>query len=287
MTTSEAFLTFKSALELPDGKFAAASAAQQTIRERLSDHLFIPASFLAGSYARHTKIDPLKDIDIILVRNTERVGLTSGGTNTPAKALEEVVTAAWKAYPKATCEIQNRSINVSIPGIAFGFDLVPAWLRAPNGYWIPDTDIGTWIPTDPDAHSLMMTKANAATDGRLKPVVKMMKHWNAMNLDLMRSFHVELICRDVLLTGTPSSFQACVAKVLGALPHFVGKTYLDPAYGQTRVDKPLTAAEADTLLIRCRSDAGTANAALALEADGQHSAAIEKWKYVFISGFPQ
>lgn len=70
MTVSEAFSIFKSELEMPERKVAQAAAAQQDMREQVSRHLSVPDSFLAGSYARHTKIDPLNDIDVFLVRNT-------------------------------------------------------------------------------------------------------------------------------------------------------------------------------------------------------------------------
>jgi SMODS domain-containing protein len=136
MTTSEAFLQFKSNLELPDKQFEKASAAQQKIRTDLAKYLTIENSFLSGSYARYTKIDPLKDIDIIIVRNTSRVPLSTGGGIGPSEALNQVAAAVSAAYPNAAITYQSRSINVQIPGVSFGFDLVPAWLRTPDGYRI-------------------------------------------------------------------------------------------------------------------------------------------------------
>src|SRR5262245_17434556 len=113
MTTSEAFQAFKSNLELPDTRFTQASTEQQKIRTNLEKHLTITDSFLSGSYARHTKIDPLQDIDIILVRNDARVQLTTcGGGVTTTDAVAQVATAARKAYPLATIKMQSRSVNV-------------------------------------------------------------------------------------------------------------------------------------------------------------------------------
>jgi hypothetical protein len=286
MTTSEAFQAFKSNLELPDKKYSQASTAQQKIRSDIGKYLTIEESFLSGSYARYTKIDPLQDIDIILVRNDSRVQLSSSGGTTPTDALEQVRTAVAKAYPTAKIKLQSRSVNVQIPSVSFGFDLVPAWLRLPDGYWIPDADSGGWMATDPNKHAELMTFANELCQGRLKPVVKMMKHWNTKNLDLMRSFHVELLCRDILIAGAPSSFQECVAKVLGTWPQLVGKPYFDPVYKQSRIDKTLNPDELGKLLSRIQYDAGNAQIALSLEKQYEHGQAIAKWKTIFLSGFP-
>src|SRR5439155_16647179 len=130
MTVNEAFETFKSELELPDRKQKEAADAQQAIREALKNHLHVPNSFLTGSYARYTKIDPLNDIDVFLVRNDSRTGLrTDGGGVKPDEAISQVADAVRKAIPRATIQLQSRSVNVGVPGLAFGFDLVPAWLR--------------------------------------------------------------------------------------------------------------------------------------------------------------
>ena len=52
MTVNEAFETFKSELELPDRKQQEAAEAQQAVREAIKDHLYVPNSFLTGSYAQ-------------------------------------------------------------------------------------------------------------------------------------------------------------------------------------------------------------------------------------------
>jgi hypothetical protein len=69
MTVTEAFEIFRTELELPDRKQEQASKAQQDIRLRIANHLDVPDSLLTGSYPRHTKINPLDDIDNLLIRN--------------------------------------------------------------------------------------------------------------------------------------------------------------------------------------------------------------------------
>jgi hypothetical protein len=289
MTVTEAFELFKSELELPDSKQAQASKAQQDIRERLADHLDVPNSLLTGSYPRHTKIYPLDDIDILLIRNNGRVGLVTDGSGvSTATAINEVAAALSKAYGStATVKKQARSVNILIKGLDFGFDIIPAWLRNPDGYWIPDTDINQWIPTDPEAHARMMTEANARLQQRLKPVIKMAKHWNRNNYELLRSFHTELICKNIFDTLDLPNFPYGVAAFLVNLDKYAGKIMMDPVYNTCRVDKPLSSDDQKRLAMRISNDAQNAREALQLEHQGSHLAAIEKWKYIFASGFPK
>lgn len=289
MTVSEAFESFKSELELPDRKQREAAQAQQNIRTRVSQYLDLSSSFLSGSYARYTKIFPLKDIDVILVRNRERVGLTSDGSGvSPVQALDEVVAAVHRAFPlEASATRQARSVNVQLSGLEFGFDLIPAWLRHPNGYWIPDTDRGSWIPSDPEAHADFMTQANERSAGKLKPVIKMVKHWSRNNYDLLGSFHVELLCADLFARVEVVNYQIGVAACLLHLRDHVGRQMMDPIYGISRVDKPLSNDDHIKLANRINSDANSAVEALKMESANHQTDAVEKWKYVFLHGFPK
>lgn len=214
--------------------------------------------------------------------------MTDGSGVLSYQALDQVVAAVQKAYPRmATVKKQSRSVNVQISGLEFGFDIIPAWLRNPDGYWIPDTDSNTWLPTDPDAHARIMTQANDRCDGKLKPVIKMVKHWSRKNYDLIRSFHLELICADIFSREELTNFPIGVATVLVRLPNYIGRQVMDPIYGSSRVDKPLMADGQAKLLGRVNYDAQNAIEALRLENGARHADAIEKWKHIFLSGFPK
>jgi hypothetical protein len=201
-------------------------------------------------------------------------------------AVQEVAKAAKLAYPKASITAQARSVNLQLPGLSFGFDLVPAWRRTPDGYWIPDTDAGQWIPTNPDFHSGLLTDCNRARNGKLKPLIKMAKHWSRQNLDLLRSFHIELICLDLATKYELGSYQQCMAGFLAQLGSYIGKAWMDPAYGICRVDKPLGPTDLDSLRNRISGDAARALMATGHENQGNDSQAIEIWAQVFLSGFP-
>jgi hypothetical protein len=288
MTVCEAFDQFKTDLELTDRAQDQAAGAQKHIRARVETYLPVTTSFLTGSYARYTKIAPLCDIDVFFVRNEDRVSLRTDGQGIePSNALKQLAESVRKAYPSgAVIRMQSRSVNVQVNGVEFGFDLIPAWYRIPDGYWIPDVDSGGWIPTDPDRHAAMMTDANKQLDGKLKPIVKMAKHWSRNNHDLLRSFHIELICKDVFSRHPIPNWQLGVARFLVTLPEYLGQRLMDPIYGQTQVDRPLTPDELRQLRARVAYDGGNAVGALELEQTGKDADALNKWKDIFVRGFP-
>jgi hypothetical protein len=289
MTVTEAFDIFKSELELPDSKQEEASKAQQELRAKISNYLYVPESLLTGSYPRHTKINPLDDIDILLVRTAERFGLATNGSGVfPQTAIDEVADAVRRSYPStATLKKQARSVNVQLTGLTFGFDVIPAWLRTPDGYWIPDTETGTWLPTNPIKHAELMTVANERSQKRLKPVIKMAKHWNRHNYELLRSFHIELICRNIFSTQSIRDFPTGVATFLVFLKDCAGKKMMDPIYGESRIDKPLSNEDYTKLSAVIDGDAARAIQALKFQDDGLHDAAIALWKKIFLHGFPK
>ncbi|MDH3292050.1 MAG: hypothetical protein OEQ75_13660 [Gemmatimonadota bacterium] len=287
MTVGEAFREFKSSLELPDSRQKEAASAQEQLRAAIASYLYVPSSFLTGSYSRYTKIDPLNDIDVFLVRNDRPTELAVDGSGVlPGQALQEIENAVVQAVRGARVQRQSRSVNVHAPGISFGFDLVPAWLRVPNGYWIPDVDGNHWLATDPKAHAEILTRANAASKGMLKPVIKMVKHWSRNNLDLLRSFHIELICVDIFDRRLIPTYQHGVAIALQQLPVHVTVPMSDPVYGESRIDRPLSQDERSRLLGCLSHDGAAAARALEFEGRGDHWGAIREWEGIFMTGFP-
>ena len=68
---SDAFATFKSRLELTKTEQDDASRRQKDVRATVQASFDVDHDFLAGSYGRHTKTKPLKDIDIFVVLGTK------------------------------------------------------------------------------------------------------------------------------------------------------------------------------------------------------------------------
>ena len=60
---------------------------------------------------------------------------------------------------------------------------------------MPDRETGDWIKSSPRRHSENATRINARTQGRFKPLVKLMKYWNYNLPETVRakSFMIETI----------------------------------------------------------------------------------------------
>ena len=67
LTTVQAFEKFRQALELSDTEKKDASKRHNEVRDCIRGGFGIANDFLSGSYKRHTKTKPLKDVDVMFV----------------------------------------------------------------------------------------------------------------------------------------------------------------------------------------------------------------------------
>src|SRR4051812_48201724 len=109
LTVEDAFRKFKSRLELNEREQSNAAQRHKDVREYLATKFSISRDFLTGSYARHTKTKPLKDIDIFFVlADAER----HYRDKKPAIVLGDFHSALKEKYGKEAVRKQARSINV-------------------------------------------------------------------------------------------------------------------------------------------------------------------------------
>ena len=109
LSLDEAFRKFKGRLELNDREQQNASNRQKDVREFLDGKFSIDRSFLTGSYRRHTKTKPLKDVDIFFVLGeTER----HYRSKPPSSVVDAFHSALVKGYGEAAVRKQGRSVNV-------------------------------------------------------------------------------------------------------------------------------------------------------------------------------
>ena len=126
------------------------------MRDYLETKFSIDNSFLTGSYKRHTKTKPLKDIDIFFVlKDSER----HYRGKAPSVVIKDFYDALVEKYGKDAVRKQSRSVNVDFGVVVdaddntdyrvVSVDVVPAFAEG-DDYEIPDTDTGKWIKTNPE-----------------------------------------------------------------------------------------------------------------------------------------
>jgi predicted nucleotidyltransferase len=105
LTVEEAFRKFKTRLELNDKEQKNASARHYEVRDYLATKFAIDRSFLTGSYARHTKTKPLKDIDIFFVLKEAEKHYRS---KTPSAVIGDFHDALVEKYGEKAVRKQSR-----------------------------------------------------------------------------------------------------------------------------------------------------------------------------------
>lgn len=209
LTTEDAFAKFRSRLELNEREQKNASERQREIRAHLDEEFNVADDFLTGSYARHTKTKPLKDVDILCVLGEEERHYRQ---SPPSVLLGAVENALAKKYGASHVKRQRRSVAIDFGVRAdaddktdyrvVSFDVVPAFALG-DDYEIPDLGAnrgtGGWIKTNPRVHADRAVEAQRAYNGEWKGLVRMMKYWNNHHDKVVRpSFLVEVMALDLL-----------------------------------------------------------------------------------------
>lgn len=150
---------------------------------------------LFGSYKRDTilprKFDEHSDIDILVVFDqAEREFI-------PETYRSQLKRFASTKYP--TTKILKDHPSVVLEMSKIKFDLVPCRYNTSfwgNSYQIPSKD-GQWMDTDPRGFNENLTAANNKYSSIVKPIIRLLKCWNAFNGYPYASFELERIIADM------------------------------------------------------------------------------------------
>src|SRR3954470_16980385 len=134
LTTTEAFDKFRRKLELGETEKQDAAKRQTEVRECIRGGFDIKTDFLSGSYRRHTKTKPLKDVDVMFVLGQKERWRRD---KPPFETLKAFEACLKKQYSEAgQVEIGRRSVTVEFEknyypeeheGKVLSIDAVPAF----------------------------------------------------------------------------------------------------------------------------------------------------------------
>ncbi|QYU68078.1 nucleotidyltransferase [Leptolyngbya sp. 15MV] len=232
--TTDAFETFRARLELSETERQATIRRHNEVRECIRAKFDIDRDFLTGSYARHTKTKPLKDVDIFFVLSEREAGRRA---KPPGEVLEAFRSCLAERYGKDAVELGRRCVTVEFEkrnptadqeGKVLSIDAVPAF-ELDDCYEIPDRELGRWIKSDPDVHKTESTAKNAECDGRWVPLVKMLKRWNrSAGKPIAPSFLIEVMAQD-LVRAPCGDYPTEVRSFFAAAQEGVWRDWPDPA----------------------------------------------------------
>jgi predicted nucleotidyltransferase len=180
-----------------------------------------------GSFKRDTilprKFDESSDIDVLIVFNQAQNEFT------PETYRNQLKRFAAAKYPTTTVLKDHPSVVLEMSNIKF--DLVPC--RQSNSFWsttyqIPNKN-GSWMDTDPKGFSEKLTASNNKYASIVKPIVRLMKCWNAFNGYPYATFELEQIIADMNFTN--DNYQTGFLYAIDKLP-----TYNLPDYQAKKIE---------------------------------------------------
>ena len=161
-----------------------------TLSRRLTDHFGrdIKEQMQFGSSTRGTilprKADNRSDIDYMILFNNDR-------NYKPQTFIERLKRFAQVKY--ATSQIAQSHPTVTLNLNHIKFDLVPAYKNWWHGIQIPAprSDYSDWMTTDPNGFNSQLTSKNQNNHNLIKPMIRLVKYWNAQNGYIYDSYLLE------------------------------------------------------------------------------------------------
>jgi hypothetical protein len=290
MNTIEAFKKFKSRLELREGEQKKASKLHYEVRDHIAENFCVIRDFLTGSYKRHTKTRPLKDVDIFFVLDREK---EKKYLNKPIDLLEEFTKVLGTKYGKDKVKTGRRSSGVELSydpndeDKILSIDVVPAF-ESGNHYQIADNILKKWIQTDPEIHAEEATAANQAFDLEWKPLVKMIKKWNeTQGKPIKPSFLIEVMAMQILYPPFSGGYVYELKSFFATAADRISETWKDPA----GLGEPVSDQMDSTKIVQARQKLAEAgkfvDQAIQLEKNGNQGGALRIWRdNIFGEMFP-
>ena len=293
LSTRDAFDKFRQRLELSDTEQKDAARRHAGLRECIRGAFAIQNDFLSGSYRRHTKTKPLKDVDVVFVLGEKE---TWRRDKPPVDTLWAFETHLKGKYTgNGQVETGRRSVTVEFEksyypedhdGKVLSIDAVPAFELEGGDYEIPDKITGTWIKTNPGTHREQATVKNKALDGCWVPLVKMVKGWNRANgRPIKPSFLIEVMAQE-LVEPPFSSYPDEVRNFFAAAEANIGRIWADPAKLGPPVSDQMTSTLVDEARMALQEAQRRATLAFRAEATGRQGEALRIWREILGDYFP-
>lgn len=284
------FKVVLSSIQPGDQDVTNAKAAHEKVRELLrTDGESKEAhkdTFLSGSYARHTAINEINDVDVICIFDLDH------SITKPNVVLAWTQSILARYYNET--KLQGRSIGAQAAKDVW-LDIVPATPVAGDDgpLWIPDREVRQWVQTHPKGQIQAATDKNKSTNGYYVQVVKLMKFWRDRLPNescRLKSYILESLIHGSI--GSPTSHASAVVNVLEGVERAYGAyrnlnmvpKIPDPGYSAVTVDKHWQSEDFTNFMEQVKTAAITARKAL----DNTDEAESRKhWRQVFGPKFGQ
>lgn len=156
-------------------------------------------SFFVGSWSKDTAIRPPRDVDVyFLMPAAVYYRFQAYAWNRQAALLQEVKANLARTYWNTDISGDGQVVLVNFG--SYNVEVVPAFeLTAPGRYWICDTNNGgSYKETAPWDEVSSLEVADSANARNVRPLVRMLKAWQANCAVPIKSFHLELLAAEFI-----------------------------------------------------------------------------------------
>src|SRR5881396_779279 len=202
----DAFRIFLRKISPPDSQREAAERSNHALRTFLENDSYFGGllldSFLNGSYARRTAIQPIKDVDIVVVVGADWLKAD------PALAMESLRSKLSQRYDARRARRRRRAVRITLSDMQLDVILAVAEDGLEEPLRIPDREVERWIVTHPKRQLQLIKVLGVATGGNYSRLVRLLKAWARAKVampDRPRSFVLECAVYH-LLSKRPSDF---------------------------------------------------------------------------------
>jgi hypothetical protein len=179
----------------PEDRLEAARDLPPKVREFLKNHeefaTVAPHTRLVGSYAQHTSVGDVKDVDFLVrvpgnpdENEPEAKNLIQDLRRTLDELPDELGYSGEANIDDLEIERARRSVHVYFQGADFHIDVVPC--IAPNGFdekiYVPDRGFNEWIPSHPIGYITLLRDLDADHGDKVRPLIKLVKHFRNVHM---------------------------------------------------------------------------------------------------------
>jgi Second Messenger Oligonucleotide or Dinucleotide Synthetase domain len=155
-------------------------------------------SFLIGSWGKHTRVRPSRDIDILFLLPPSvyhRFELRSG--NRQSQLLQEVKGVLAQTYSQTTMRADGQVIV--IPFNTIPIEIAPGFRCQDGSIIICDANGGgSYRRSTAEAEVVDLDSSNTAWNGNTRPLARMMKQWQRECNVPLKSFQLERLAVEFL-----------------------------------------------------------------------------------------
>jgi len=301
MDLRNAFDTFQRGVNADPEQLTEARRRRNLVKKAFGTEADVIERFPSGSLARGTMLEPIHDVDYILVYDSAAhpdwgepgpssdgaLSYVGGRINTLLGATSGTVANEVRlAAPRNHCvKCFFDDPEAELP---FTVDVMPA-LRRPDGtLLIPEKHSELWVPAHPE-DLIARIAARHVTWNRFVPLVRVLKHWNAkVSCAGMKSLVVEVLAYNCIpqdfVTGISEHRPEALARFFTSAVVAIDQPICDPAgiCGEIQPDLDVATVRAK---LQLASDA--AYLARAAEQRGDTDAAICQWRKILGDLFPE